>query len=493
VRRPSAGQVETRSAPEAAPTIEGRRLRGLIPYGTESRDLGGWCEVMAAGCLREANLDELICTVDHAGVPLARFPTTLDVEDRDDGLHWSLELPESRADIREAVERGDLRSTSWRMVVARERWEGNVRHVEQVRDLRDVAVVVNPAYAQARAELRRAPEPEQPSEGEEQEEAAMAGKQTSGGLRVEDRSAHEGAGTPEARILEAIRSVPPGETRDLTHANTEPVEPDDLRRVLIDKLREASVVAESGVPIVPTDSKKAVWPTLTGDIDVAFYDELEPIAESDPDVDEFEVPVKALKALVRTSSEAAEDSDPDLLRLLQDNLNTVMALKGDRELVVGNDAKGFKGLAVVPGTQTIAVGGALSWDHVIKATGLLVEAHVPGPYAVLLGPRPATALALVKEEASSNAYLSRPEAVPPVLSCSWFNVSGGASPKTSAIVYAPGQQMIVLRRAITVEIDRSEEFSRDAILARGRYRLGLGVPHPQSIVTLTGIDAPPIT
>jgi hypothetical protein len=160
-----------------------------------------------------------------------------------------------------------------------------------------------------------------------------------------------------------------------------------------------------------------------------------------------------------------------------------MVLKGDRELVAGNDAESFKGLLNVTGTQSIDVDGALSWDHVIKAVKLLVEARVPGPYAVLLGPRPATALALTKEETGSNAYLGRPEAVPPVWNTGWLPVTGNAPDQvTSAVVYAPNQQMIVLRRAVTVEIDRSEEFSKDAILARRRYRLGLGVPHPQSIV-----------
>ena len=202
--------------------------------------------------------------------------------------------------------------------------------------------------------------------------------------------------------------------------------------------------------------------------------------------------MKALKALVRGSSEAVEDSDPDLLQIVTDNLNVSMSLKGDRELVAGNDPKGFPGLLNVTGVQTLAVGGALSWDHVIKAVGLLVEALVPGPYAVLLGPRPITALELVKEEAGSNAYLARPASIPPVFNTVWLPVSGGASPKTSAIVYAPGQQMIVLRRAVTVEVDRAQEFSKDAVLVRGRYRLGLGVPHPQSIVKLTNIDAPAI-
>jgi HK97 family phage major capsid protein len=196
---------------------------------------------------------------------------------------------------------------------------------------------------------------------------------------------------------------------------------------------------------------------------------------------------------VRSSGEAAEDSDPDLLQLLSDNINIAMALKGDRELVAGNDAKGFKGLLNVVGTQTLAVDGPMTWDPVVKAVGKLVEAQVPGPYAVLLGARPATVLDLLKEESGSNKYVGRPEGIPPVFLTGWLPVTG-TTPNfvTTAVVYAPRQQMIVLRRQVTVEIDRSQEFSSDAILARGRYRLGFGVPHPQSIVKLTGIQAPVI-
>jgi HK97 family phage major capsid protein len=489
--RPSPGDLEQRNAPELeAPSLEGRRLRGRIPYGVESRDLGGWREIIDPGALRGAKLDSLVCTVDHGGVPLGRHPRTLDVEDRADGLHWSVELPESRSDVREAVERGDLCSGSWRMRVARDEWRGNTRHVLEIAELLDVSVVTSPAYSAAATEYRSTHQPPADERANHQEATVPEEQNEGGGLRVEDRAAEATPSTVESRVLAAIASVPPGECRDLTHATAAPVEPDDLRSQLIDKFREASVVAASGVPIVPTDKKAVKFPVLTGDVDVAFYDELEPIAESDPTLDDFEVPVKALKALVRMSTEAVEDSDPDLLRLVSDNLNLAMALKGDRELLVGNDAKGFPGLTQVTGTQSIAVGGALSWDHILRACGMLVESNVPGPYAVLLGARPSTALGMLKD--GDDNYLVPPPGVPPIFQTGWFTVTGGASPTTTAIVYAPGQQMIVVRRQVTVEIDRSEEFSRDAILARGRYRLGLGVPHPQSIVKLTGIAAPAI-
>jgi hypothetical protein len=88
-----------------------------------------------------------------------------------------------------------------------------------------------------------------------------------------------------------------------------PVEPDDLRTVLIDALRERSVVIASGVPVVPTDKKAVQFPMLTGDVTAAFFDELEEITPSDPDFDEFVVPVKALKALCGQRRRSARTTD----------------------------------------------------------------------------------------------------------------------------------------------------------------------------------------
>lgn len=168
--RPSTGEVEERTAPTVTPTLDGRRLRGRIPYGLQSRDLGGWREVIEPTALRNTNLDDLIATREHdRSVLLGRYPTTLTVEDRSDGFAWAAELPDSPAgeDVRVAVERGDLRSTSWRMVVGRDRWVGNVRHVEAIDELRDVTVTAAPAYDAAAAELRERPETSDANDGGE--------------------------------------------------------------------------------------------------------------------------------------------------------------------------------------------------------------------------------------------------------------------------------------------------------------------------------------
>jgi phage head maturation protease len=191
VNRPTPGAVEERSAPHpaAAPTIDGRKLRGLIPYGVESRDMGGWTEIIDKGALDGAELGDLIATREHdRSKLLGRYPTTLSVEDRDDGFAWAADLPSSPVgeDVRVAVERGDLRASSWRMVVGRDYWTGDVRHVAEISHLLDVTTTAAPSSAAAAAELRSRPNP-----AEAEEDNAMADTAEQQNTTTEDRSFSE--------------------------------------------------------------------------------------------------------------------------------------------------------------------------------------------------------------------------------------------------------------------------------------------------------------
>jgi HK97 family phage prohead protease len=199
-KRPRPGQVEERQAPDLE--VDGKKIRGRIPYGVESREMpGGWREVIERGALNRAKFDDLVVTVDHVGLPLGRYPGTLELEDRDDGLHWSVDPPKSRADIREAIERGDLRGGSWRMVVAKDEWRGDTRHVQEIELLRDVAIVTRPAYESAAVELRS--QDNNNAAEERQKENTMADEVRDGGLEAEDR--HEKQEEP--------RSIPAGSLR----------------------------------------------------------------------------------------------------------------------------------------------------------------------------------------------------------------------------------------------------------------------------------------
>jgi HK97 family phage prohead protease len=211
--RPQAGSIEERTLDLS---VDGRRIRGVIPYGTESRDLGGFTEVIEPGALQRTDLTGLVATVDHAGVPIGRYPATLELSERSDGLHWSVDPPRSRADVVEAIERGDLNGGSWRMRVGRDEWRGNVRHVHAISELADVSVVTRPSY-NAPVELRNHPEegnmpetvvspPESPPEPVEPRSAPEAPPDPptpqTGSLRVETRS----AGDRPQSLAECFRS-----------------------------------------------------------------------------------------------------------------------------------------------------------------------------------------------------------------------------------------------------------------------------------------------
>ena len=213
--RPVLGQLEERSEPIV---VDGRRIRGVIPFGDVSRDLGGFREVIEPGALRNADLSELVATVEHRGLPLGRHPGTLTLEERADGAHWSVDPPASRQDVVEAIQRGDLRAGSWRMRVARDEWRGDVRHVHEIAVLRDVSLTANPAYPAAAVELRSqpeeatvptteapaAPQTETPPEPHDPApEARSAPEGTPGSLRVEDRT----AATPRRGLADEFRRL----------------------------------------------------------------------------------------------------------------------------------------------------------------------------------------------------------------------------------------------------------------------------------------------
>lgn len=493
---PQPGALEQRSAPspQATITVDGRRLRGVIPYGVESRDLGGFTERMAPGCLSGADLSDLVATVDHAGVPLGRHPGTLTVEDRADGMHWSLELGESRADVREAVERGDLRAGSWRMIVSRDSWNGQQRTIEEVRSLRDVAVVTTAAYPAA-VELRTAPgTPPRPAP--HLPAPVPPAPPVTPGLRVEDR-ASEPPGI-ESRVLDAIRSVRPGEVRSLTTSNAEPIAPPELSNFLWDRLRPLSIALASGIRVITTDRKSITWPRLISDVDPTWTAEATQIPEGDPGFGTLEAAPKKLAHRVVLSNEVIDDSDPSIVDVLNNHLAVMLSLKLDRGIFEGNpaaDPESIRGLKFTAGIQEISMatnGAALSdYDPLLMALGMLRAANVPPPYAIAVNPRTLTDLELLKRDTTdSSEQLGMPAGMPPWFTSSQLSVTetkGTSTDTTSAYVFAPNEVVLVRRTDAEIELDRSRLFDSDQSEMRAKLRGDLISPTPTGIVRIVGL------
>jgi len=125
-------------------------------YNSESEDLGGFTEVIAPGAFDEAvMLSDVRALYNHdPNFILGRVKAgTLELDVREDGPHYRVpSVPESRRDVWEAIQRGDVTGNSFAFTVERDRWEERqsgkpLRIIEKVRELFDVGPVVYPAYA----------------------------------------------------------------------------------------------------------------------------------------------------------------------------------------------------------------------------------------------------------------------------------------------------------------------------------------------------------
>jgi hypothetical protein len=58
------------------------------------------------------------------------------------------------------------------------------------------------------------------------------------------------------------------------------------------------------------------------------------------------------------------------------------------------------------------------------------------------------------------------------------------------LVFAPRHVPVVRRRDITVEVDRSQEFTKDAVLVRAKLRATLFLPYTEAVVKTVNVPAP---
>jgi len=124
-------------------------------FNSESRDLGGFIEVIERGAFDKVLADpelDVIAKLDHSR-PLARTPGTLRLGTDERGLWYEFDPKRSDADVVEALERGDLRGSSFAFRLGKEddRWEQRsdgvtIRTISNFDGLFDVGPVYTPAY-----------------------------------------------------------------------------------------------------------------------------------------------------------------------------------------------------------------------------------------------------------------------------------------------------------------------------------------------------------
>jgi Escherichia/Staphylococcus phage prohead protease len=159
-RRFTPGAIEVRAA------MEGQKIGGYgAVFGKLSRNLGGFVELVDTGAFSQArNLGwpNVVCRYNHdpnmvLGTTAGR---TLQLRTDNVGLDYEVLPPQSRQDILELVERGDVQYSSFafRVPPGGDEWRTTdqnypMRVLHEVQ-LVDVAPVLDPAYPDASAGLR---------------------------------------------------------------------------------------------------------------------------------------------------------------------------------------------------------------------------------------------------------------------------------------------------------------------------------------------------
>lgn len=146
-------------------TKEGKSLSGYaIVFGTPSKDLGGFTEVIDKGALDGVDLSDVYMVNNHdlSQVLASTKSGTLKLNVDDKGLHFQAKLPETTtaSDTYENVKDGNVSSMSFSFAVAKDgdtfskNDDGKVvRTIKQVKSLFDVSVVAIPAYDDANVQV----------------------------------------------------------------------------------------------------------------------------------------------------------------------------------------------------------------------------------------------------------------------------------------------------------------------------------------------------
>lgn len=142
------------------------RIHGVgFLYNTRSKLIAGlFYEEILPGCADDANIDDVVCRTNHDNNQLlGRTPNTLELELRNDGLHYWCDVAETTRgnDLIIQVDRGDIRASSFAYWVTKDglKWGETsdgvpLRQVVRMSRIMDVAPVVNPAFEETTVGLR---------------------------------------------------------------------------------------------------------------------------------------------------------------------------------------------------------------------------------------------------------------------------------------------------------------------------------------------------
>ena len=136
---------------------ENRTLEGYAAvFESRSEMLWDWgqpfYEVIERGAFDSVLNDDVRALLNHdPNHLLARTKSgTLKIEQDEKGLKFRFDVPKSRDDVLEMIERGDLDQNSFAFYIEEDEWTHengeDIRRIKKVKELRDITLATYPAY-----------------------------------------------------------------------------------------------------------------------------------------------------------------------------------------------------------------------------------------------------------------------------------------------------------------------------------------------------------
>ena len=273
-----------------------------------------------------------------------------------------------------------------------------------------------------------------------------------------------------------------------------------VQRILVQPLEAASAFLASGPRIFDSAGPVRIPKLGAPVIDPGWTGENELIPERDVDFDEITLlpsTMKSVKVLTRFSNELARQSVVSLDQALRDRLVRDVAAKLDAQFfsASGDGITTPKGIFSYIGTQTLAVGGALTLDKMLDAEGMMLAANVdPSRLRWIMTSRDFVRLRQVKD--TTGRYIVQPDAT----EAGAYRLLGHgvtvtnrvpnttATPPTGRAALVDFSQIAVARDlapSVTILDQTFGNYDQQAIRVVARY--DAAPMNAQAIVTLTGI------
>jgi HK97 family phage major capsid protein len=270
--------------------------------------------------------------------------------------------------------------------------------------------------------------------------------------------------------------------------------PEQVGELVIRPIQQASV-AMAVTTVVQTASPVFRIPIVDTDASAAWVPEGNDIVTNDALVDEEQVTPLKVAALVKISSELAEDSSPEAAGLVQDSLARSVARQIDAAFFANTTPNGPNGLLSLTDVQHVAAGSFGNFDFATQAKTLLRKVGSTATSFVASADTVGT-LSTVKSFTgtitSNEPLLSATEgdvtqATPEtILGVPLIAVADGTA-LADNIVWALSKPKVfcVFRRNVTFDISPHAFFGSDSIAVRVTCRVGFGYPHHAAIVKVT--------